>query len=75
MDLSAQINEMVGLGVDYEPDSPEMKLLEKKKERLHHAEKALDAKLQRLQQQLEMINAEEQSGKQQQQQAIQRMYG
>jgi hypothetical protein len=40
MDLSAQINEMVGLGSDLEPDSPEMKALEKKKERLYQAEKA-----------------------------------
>ena len=31
LDLSAQINDMVGLGSDLEPDSPEMKALEKKK--------------------------------------------
>ena len=47
LDLSSQINDMVGLGSDMEPDSPEMKALEKKKERLHIAEQALDQQLQR----------------------------
>ena len=34
MDLSSQINDMVALGSDMDPDRPEMKALEKKKERL-----------------------------------------
>ena len=74
LDLSTQINEMIGLGSDLESDSPVAKDLEKRKARLQQAEKALDAKLQRFQQQLEMINAEEQSVKQQRSEAIQRMY-
>ena len=40
LELSSQINDIVGLGSDMDPDSPEMKALEKKKERLYQAEKA-----------------------------------
>ena len=74
LELSSQINDMVGLGSDMEPDSPEMKALEKKKERLMQAEKALDQQLQRYQTQLQMIESEEQSVRQQLSQAIQRAY-
>ena len=74
LDLSSQINDMVGLGSDMDPDSPEMKALEKKKERLYQVEKELDAQLQRYQNQLQMIEAEEQSVKQQMQSAIQRSF-
>ena len=72
--LSAQINDMVGLGSDMDPESPEAKALEKKKERLQQAEKALDQKLQRYQTQLQMIEAEEQTVKQQLQTGIQRSF-
>ena len=74
LDLSSQINEIVGLGTDLESDSPEMKALEKKKERLMQVEKALDMKLQRYQTQLQMIDAEEESVKQTLQSAIQRSF-
>ena len=74
LDLSNQINELVGFGSDMEPDSPEMKALEKKKERLYAVEKALDAQLQRYQTQLEMVDAEEQSVKQSLEKAIQRSF-
>ena len=74
IDLSNQINELVGFGSDMDPDSPEMKALEKKKERLYIVEKALDAQLQRLQTQLEMIEQEEQSVKESLSKAIQRSF-
>lgn len=74
IDLSKQLNDIVGLGSDMEPDSPEMKALEKKKERLYQAEKSLDMKLQQYQQQLEMINAEEQGVRQGISSAIQRSF-
>ena len=74
LDLSAQINNITGFGSEMEPDSPEMKALEKKKERLLQVEKALDLKLQRLQSQLQMIEAEEQSVKESLQKAIQRSF-
>lgn len=74
LDLSNQINELVGFGSDMDSDSPEMKALEKKKERLYVIEKALDQQLQRYQNQLQMIDAEEQSVKQQLEKAIQRSF-
>ena len=74
LDLSNKVNELVGFGSDMDPDSPEMKALEKKKERYYLVEKALDAQLQRYQTQLEMIDAEEQSVKQQLSSAIQRSF-
>ncbi len=74
LDLSSQINELVGLGTDMDPESPEMKALEKKKERLYQAEKALDMQLQRFQTQLQMIESEEQSVKQNLQSSIQRSF-
>ena len=74
LDLSNQINELVGFGSDLDPDSPEMKALEKKKERLYAVEKALDAQQQRYQTQLEMIEAEEQSVKQSLEKSIQRSF-
>ena len=72
--LSAQINDMVGLNADMDPESPESKALEKKKARLQQDEKALDQKLQRYQTQLQMIEAEEQTVKQQVQTGIQRSF-
>ena len=74
LDLSNQINQLVGFGSDMDPDSPEMKALEKKKERLYVVEKALDAQLQRYQTQLEMIEAEEQSVKESLSKSIQRSF-
>ena len=74
LDLSNQINELVGFGSDMDPDSPEMKALEKKKERLYIVEKALDAQLQRYQTQLQMIEQEEESVKQSLEKAIQRSF-
>ena len=74
LDLSNQINELVGFGSDMDPDSPEMKALEKKKERLYIVEKALDAQLQRYQTQLEMIEQEEQGVKESLSKAIQRSF-
>jgi len=74
LDLSNQINDLVGFGSDMNPDSPEMKALKKKEERLHTVEKALDQQLQRYQTQLQMVEAEEQSVKQSLQNAIQRSF-
>jgi len=73
-DLITQVNDLVGLGSSMESDSPEMKALEKKRERLQQAEKALDQILQRYQTQLQMLDAEEQSVRQMLQSSIQRMY-
>ena len=53
---------------------PKVKEFERKKERLVQAEKALDQKMQFFQNQLQMIEAEEQSVKQQLQSGIQRSF-
>ena len=74
LDLSKQINSLVGLATDLDSESPEAKALEKKRLRLQEAEKALDLQLQRYQNQLEMINQEEQQVKQQKSEAVQRSY-
>ncbi len=74
MDLLNQINELVNLGSEMDSESPEMKALEKKKERLNQAEKMLDMQLQRYQTQLDMLNAEEQSVKEDLQESIQRCF-
>jgi predicted ribosome quality control (RQC) complex YloA/Tae2 family protein len=74
LDLSKQINSLVGLASDLESDSPEAKALAKKQERLKEAEKALDMQLQQYQNQLEMINQEEQSVKKEKSEAIQRAF-
>lgn len=74
LDLSSQLNEIIGLSSDLTQDSPEMKALEQKKQRLQQAEKQLDLQLQRYQTQLQMIEQEEQSVKEQLQKSIQRSY-
>lgn len=74
MSLVSQMNDLVGLTSDMDPDSPEMKNLEKQKERLQQAEKALDARLEQFQTQLQMIDGEEETVKQQISSSIQRMY-
>ena len=74
LDISSQVNEITSLGVNLEKDSPEMKALEQRKERLNLVEKELDLQLQRYQNQLQMINQEEQSVRQQLQESIQRSY-
>ena len=74
LELSAQINDMVGFGTDMDPNSPEMKALEKRKERLMAVEKQLDQQLQRYQTQLQMIESEEQSVQKQLDSSIERLY-
>lgn len=73
-DLLNQINDIVGLGSDMDPDSPEMKELQKKQERLHTVEKALDAQLQRYQSQLKMAEQEQESVRNSFDSALQRSY-
>ena len=74
LDLANQIDNIVGLSSDLTPDSPEAKALEKKKERLHQVERALDQKMQRYQQQLKMVEAEEQQVNSQLESSIQKAY-
>ena len=73
--LSNTINDLLNVGTDLDPDSPEVKALEKRKERLHLVEKQLDEQLQRYQTQLKMVEAEYQQVQQQIDKNIQFAYG
>ena len=56
--LSSTVSELMNVGSDMDPDSPEVKQLEKRRERLEIVEKKLDEQLQRYQVQLKMVEAE-----------------
>lgn len=73
--LSNTINDLLNAGSDLDPDSPEVKALEKRKERLYLVEKRLDEQMQRYQTQLKMVEAEYQSVQQQIDKNIQFSYG
>jgi len=72
--LLSSINESMANGADMEPDSPEVKLMEQRKQRLMLIDKKLEMELQQYQTQLQMINAEENSVNQSLQQNIERSY-
>ena len=73
--LSNNINDLLNAGTDLDPDSPEVKALEKRKERLYMVEKRLDEQLQRYQTQLKSVEAEFESVKQQIDKNIKYSYG
>jgi len=75
LNLSKSVNDLLNAGSDLEPDSPEMKALEKRKERLYMVEKQLDEQLQRYQVQLKMVEAEYESVQKQIDKNIQYAYG
>lgn len=58
--ILASINTMIPNGADMEPDSPEVKLLEQRKQRLMLIDKKLEQDLMHAQTKLDMLNAEEQ---------------
>lgn len=72
--LLASINESMANGADMEPDSPEVKIMEQRKQRLMLMDKKLEMELQQYQTQLQMITAEEKSVDQSLQQNIERSY-
>jgi len=71
--LTQQVTDMVTLGADLIPGSPEEKALQKKKERLLEVEKSLERKYQNYQHQLELIDKQEQLANQQRQSALSRI--
>ncbi|MBE7706430.1 MAG: hypothetical protein E7Z91_04220 [Cyanobacteria bacterium SIG30] len=75
MRLASTLNELINVGSDLDPESPEVKTLEKRKERLHLVEKRLDEQMQRYETQLKMVEAEFQSCKQMIDKNIQYTYG
>jgi len=57
--ILASINTMVPNGVDMEPDSPEVKIMEQRKQRLMLIDKKLDQDLTMAQNKLAMLNSQE----------------
>lgn len=72
--LMGSINETMANGADMEPESPEVKMMEQRKQRLMLIDKKLEMELQQYQAQLQMINAEENGLNQSLQQNIERSY-
>lgn len=72
--LMASINESMANGADLDPESPEVKLMEQRKQRLMLIDKKLEMELQQYQTQLQMVNAEEQVVNRSLQQNIERAY-
>lgn len=73
--LANSVNELMGASSNLEPDSPESKVLEQRKERLYIIEKQLDQQMQRFQTQLKMAEAEMQQCQQSIDKNIQLSYG
>lgn len=59
--LSNSMNGLIDAGNDLDPDSPEMKLLEQRRQRLQITEKKLDAEIERNKTLLNAINTEVQA--------------
>ena len=63
MGLSETVNDILNVGTDLDPESPEVKKLEQRREKLHLIEKKLDEQMQVYSQKLKMIEAEMESAK------------
>lgn len=72
--LMGTINATMANGADLDPESPEVRLMEQRKQRLMLIDKKLEMELQQYQTQLQMINAEEQTVNKSLQQNIERSY-
>ena len=72
--LLSSMNTMMANGADMDPESPEVKIMEQRKQRLMLIDKKLDQELQQYQTQLNVINAEEQGVTKSLQQGIEHSY-
>lgn len=61
MGLANSVNALLNVGTDLDPDSPEMKKLQLRKQKLAQLEKKLDAELVVYQNQLKMVETEQES--------------
>jgi len=59
--LAAQGEELVSIGTDLDPDSPEVRHLEQRRQKLQIMEKKIDAEMLKYQTQMKMTEAEMQS--------------
>lgn len=75
MGLLNFVNDLMNVGTDMDPDSPEVKQMEQRKQRLQLIDKQLDQELQQYQAKLETTTAEIQKVKQDMQTNIQMSYG
>ena len=64
MGLSDSVDDLLNVGADMDPESPTVKQLEQRREKLHLLEKKLDMQMQRYQTKLSMVEAELNSCKQ-----------
>ncbi|MBQ2872074.1 hypothetical protein IJE86_10255 [bacterium] len=64
MNLSRTVTDLMSVGTDLDPDSPVLKKLEQRKERLYLIEKKLDLQMEQYRLKLQALEAEEQSCKQ-----------
>jgi len=58
MGLSNSVNDILNVGTDLNPDSPEFKILEQRKQRLQLIDKKLENQLTRYQSKLNMVSTE-----------------
>lgn len=64
MGLTASVSDLLNIGSDLEPGSPEAKMLEQRRERLQLLEKKMDAMLATYKNKLAMVDQEKQSAEQ-----------
>ncbi len=74
MNLGRTITDLVNVGTDLEPDSPVVKKLEQRKERLYLLEKKLDMQMEQYKTRLKAIETEYQSCEQMIDKNIQRTF-
>jgi len=73
--LASSVNELISFGGNMDPQSPEAKQIEQRKERLELVEKRLDDQIQRYQTESKMVEAEYQQCKEMVDKNIQYTYG
>lgn len=74
MGLSRSLDGLINLETDLDPDSPELKVLQQRKQRLQGVEKKLEMQMQRYQSQLKMVETEFQSAQKMLDKNIQRSF-
>jgi molecular chaperone GrpE (heat shock protein) len=75
MGLLNYVNKLMNIGTDMDPDSPEVKQMEQRKQRLQLIDKQLDQELKEYQSKLEIVTADMQKTQQDMQRDIQMAYG
>jgi len=74
-DLSNTINDILTVGTDLDPNSPEMKAIQNRKERLYVIEKKLNEQMTRMQTRLKLVEAQIGQARQNIDRSIQHTFG